>query len=85
MDLLTPVLIGNGFSMDCFAVSLVVGTTTKTCLLQAATVVALCFGVFHAGMTLIGWVAGVFILMPISAYNHWIAFVMLAIVGGKMV
>ena len=85
MDLLTPAIIGIGLSMDCFAVSLAVGTTTKTRLLHAAAIVAICFGVFQAGMTLIGWIAGVSILMLISAYDHWIAFIMLAVVGGKMV
>jgi putative Mn2+ efflux pump MntP len=85
MDLLTPALIGIGLSMDCFAVSLAVGTTTKTRLFHAAAIVATCFGVFQAGMTLIGWLAGESILMLISAYDHWIAFIMLAVVGGKMV
>ena len=85
MDLLTPALIGIGLSMDCFAVSLAIGTTTKTRLIYAATIIALCFGAFQAGMTVIGWVAGVSVIGFISAYDHWIAFVLLAIVGGKMI
>jgi len=85
MDLLTPVLIGIGLSMDCFAVSLVIGTTTKTRLIYAAAIIALCFGAFQAGMTGIGWLAGVSLIGLISAYDHWIAFVLLAIVGGKMI
>ena len=85
MDLLTPALIGIGLSMDCFAVSLAIGTTTKTRLIFAATIIALFFGAFQAGMVVIGWVAGVSLIGLISAYDHWIAFILLAIVGGKMI
>ena len=85
MDLLTPALIGIGLSMDCFAVSLAIGTTTKTRLFYAAAIIALCFGAFQAGMTVIGWAAGVSLIGLISAYDHWIAFILLAIVGGKMI
>ena len=85
MDLLTPLLVGIGLSMDCFAVSLAFGSTIKARLLYAAVNVVLCFGAFQAGMTLIGWGAGVSIIMLISSYDHWVAFILLAIVGGKMV
>jgi len=85
MDLLTPALIGIGLSMDCFAVSLAIGTTTKTRLIYAAVIIALCFGVFQAGMTVIGWAAGVSLIGLISAYDHWVAFLLLAIIGGKMI
>ena len=85
MDLLTPALIGIGLSMDCFAVSLAIGTTTRTRLIYAAAVIALCFGAFQAGMTAIGWLAGVSLIGFISAYDHWISFILLAIVGGKMI
>ena len=85
MDLLTPALIGIGLSMDCFAVSLAIGTTTKTRLIYAAAIIALCFGTFQAGMTIIGWTAGVSLIGLISAYDHWVAFILLAIVGGKMI
>jgi putative Mn2+ efflux pump MntP len=85
MDILTPSLVGIGLSMDCFAVSLAFGSTIKARLFITATTVALCFGVFQAGMTLLGWGAGVSIIILISAYDHWVAFILLAIVGGKMV
>ncbi len=85
MDLLTPSLVGIGLSMDCFAVSLAFGSTIKARLLYAASTIALCFGAFQAGMTLIGWGAGVSVIMLISSYDHWVAFILLAIVGGKMV
>ena len=84
MDLLTPAVIGIGLSMDCFAVSLAIGTTTKTRLVYAAAFIAIFFGVFQAGMIAIGWLAGSSLVGLISAYDHWIAFILLAIVGGKM-
>ena len=84
MDLLTPAVIGIGLSMDCFAVSLAIGTTTKTRLIYAAVIIAIFFGTFQAGMTAIGWLAGSSVIGLISAYDHWVAFILLAIVGGKM-
>ncbi|WP_321504944.1 manganese efflux pump MntP family protein [uncultured Methanoregula sp.] len=84
MDLVTPLIIGIGLSMDCFAVSLALGTTTKSRLLSIAAYVALFFGVFQAGMTLAGWVAGAAFFGLISIYAPWIAFLLLAIIGGRM-
>ncbi len=85
MDFLTPVVIGIGLSMDCFAVSLAIGTTTKTRLVYAAVIIAVFFGMFQGGMTFIGWLAGSSVIGYISVYDHWIAFILLAIVGGKMI
>ncbi len=85
MDYLTPVLIGIGLSMDCFAVSLAIGSTTKTRLVYAAAIIAACFGIFQAGMTLAGWAAGSTLVSYISVYDHWIAFLLLAIIGIKMI
>ena len=85
MDVITPALIGIGLSMDCFAVSLAIGTTTKTRLIYAAAIIALCFGAFQSAMTVIGWVTGVSLLGLMSAYDHWVAFILLTIVGGKMI
>jgi len=85
MDILTPALIGIGLSMDCFAVSLCIGTTTKVRLVYAAGIIAFCFGVFQAGMTIIGWFAGSSVIGLIEGYGPWIAFLLLAIIGAKMI
>jgi len=85
MDLLTPVLIGIALSMDCLAVSLAIGTSTKTKLLNAAIIIALCFGGFQGGMTLLGWAAGTGLAVLITGFDHWVAFLLLAIIGGKMI
>ena len=85
MDLITPVLIGIALSMDCLAVSLAIGTSTRTKFINAALVIALCFGVFQAGMTLAGWAAGTGFTGFITGFDHWLAFLLLAIIGGKMI
>jgi putative Mn2+ efflux pump MntP len=85
MDLLVPVLIGIGLSMDCFAVSLAIGTTTRVKLLNAAVIIALCFGLFQSGMTLLGWAAGIHLAELIAEYDHWVAFLLLAAIGIRMV
>ncbi len=85
MDLLTPALTGISLSMDCFAVSLAIGPTTKNRLTSAAAVIALFFGAFQAGMIVLGWGAGTWLIGMISSFDHWIAFGLLAGVGGKMI
>jgi putative Mn2+ efflux pump MntP len=85
MDLLVPVLIGIGLSMDCFAVSLAIGTTTRVKLLNAAVIIAICFGLFQTGMTLLGWAAGTHLADLIADYDHWVAFLLLAAIGIRMV
>ena len=85
MDILTPALIGIGLSMDCFAVTLAVGHATKVRLLHAALIIALSFGFFQAGMTVIGWFAGTSVISLIAIYSHWVAFLLLVVVGVKMI
>lgn len=85
MDLITPVLIGIALAMDCLAVSLAIGTSTKTNLLKTALIIALCFGAFQAGMTLVGWAAGTGLTVLIAGFDHWVAFLLLAIIGAKMI
>lgn len=85
MDLILPILIGIALSMDCFAVSLAIGTATKANLLKAALIIAFSFGFFQAGMTLIGWAAGTGFAGFISGYDHWVAFLLLAVIGIKMI
>jgi manganese efflux pump family protein len=85
MDVILPVLIGIGLSMDCFAVSLALGTTTKNKLLDTAIIIGLCFGLFQTGMILAGWAAGTGLLMYIAGFDHWLAFFLLALIGIKMI
>lgn len=84
MDILITSLIGIALAMDCFAVSLALGTRTKARLLPAALIVATFFGAFQGGMAIIGWITGNGVTAFISVYGPPVAFILLAIVGGKM-
>lgn len=85
MESLKFVLIAIGLAMDAFAVSISSGVTIKKMHIRHALRIAAFFGFFQALMPLIGWKLGSFAKDYISAYDHWIAFVLLAIVGGKMI
>lgn len=85
MDLVTPILIGIALAMDCLAVSLAIGTSTKSDLVKTAFIIALCFGGFQAGMTLIGWAAGIGLTIYLAGFDHWLAFILLSIIGAKMI
>ena len=78
-------LIGVGLSMDAFAVSICKGLKMKKINYGQAVVIALFFGVFQAGMPMIGWFLGSRFLDIIASYDHWIAFGLLVIIGGNMI
>lgn len=77
-------LIAVGLSMDAFAVSVCKGLGMRRLNMGQATVIALFFGAFQALMPVIGWAVGAQFAHFVSAYAHWIAFALLAFVGGKM-
>jgi Predicted membrane protein len=85
MDLPTLLLIATGLAMDCFAVALAVGTRKGIPRIRYAAMLALVFGGFQSLMNIIGWAAGVSLLPYISGFDHWIAFILLAGIGGKMI
>jgi len=78
-------LIGIGLAMDAFAVSVTSGVTLRRMRLHHAMRIALFFGVFQAIMPLLGWWSGRFFSGYIQQYDHWVAFILLAFVGGKMI
>jgi putative Mn2+ efflux pump MntP len=77
-------LIAVGVSADAFAVALTKGLHMRRFNLRNALIIALTFGVFQAGMPLIGWLLGSQFASSISGFDHWIAFGLLLLVGGKM-
>ncbi len=77
-------LIGVGLSMDAFAVSICKGLSMKKIDYRYALVIAAFFGGFQALMPLIGWALGSQFEHFITPIDHWIAFVLLAFIGGKM-
>ena len=85
MSLLDIFLLGVGLSMDAFAVAICKGLAMRKVNKGQMLVIALFFGGFQALMPLIGWALGSTFAKKITAYDHWIAFVLLLYVGGKMV
>ncbi len=77
-------LIAIGLAMDCFAVSLGVGTAATAPGWRPGLRLLFHFGVFQAGMTLLGWLAGKTIVNYIASVDHWVAFGLLLIVGLRM-
>lgn len=85
MAYLTITLIALALSMDAFAVSLCFGSCTGYSKKALGIRTGLFFGIFQALMPLIGWAAGLVLEKQIREIDHWIAFVLLAFVGGKMI
>ena len=84
MTFLDLMLIAVGVSMDAFAVSVAKGLATQRVRPQHYASVALWFGGFQALMPLIGYFAGYNFSSAVENFDHWIAFVLLSIIGGKM-
>lgn len=84
MGLLELFLIAVGLSMDAFAVSVCKGLGMRRLNMGQTVVIALFFGGFQALMPLIGWFVGAQFAHFVTSYAHLIAFVLLALVGGKM-
>ena len=76
--------IGIGLSMDAFAVSICKGLSMRKINYAHSAVIALFFGGFQAIMPLIGWAVGKQFQKYITNFDHWIAFALLLIIGGKM-
>lgn len=84
MGVIELVLTGVGLSMDAFAVAVCKGLGMRRVNWGHALVIALFFGGFQALMPLIGWAVGSLFSGYITAVDHWIAFGLLAFIGGKM-
>lgn len=78
-------LIGVGLSMDAFAVSICKGLNMKKINYKHALIIGGFFGGFQALMPLLGWALGSQFEQYIESVDHWIAFILLAFIGGKMV
>ena len=85
MSVLDIFLLGIGLSMDAFAVAICKGLAMKKVNKKQMLLIALFFGGFQALMPLIGWLVGSTFAKKITAFDHWIAFILLAIIGSNMV
>ncbi|MBN1691940.1 MAG: manganese efflux pump [Dehalococcoidales bacterium] len=77
-------IIALGLSADCFAVALSSSIAAGRFTLSGFFRFPISFGIFQALMIVIGWLAGRTVIDLISSYDHWLAFGLLAFIGGKM-
>ena len=85
IEIITISGIAVGLAMDAFAVSVASGSVFKELHLRYAIRMALFFGIFQAIMPLLGYAAGNTLAVYIVNFDHWIAFGLLVLIGGKMI
>ena len=85
MDLLTLLTLAVGLAMDAFAVSICKGLAMREKVLKKGVIVGLWFGGFQALMPTIGFFLGTQFKDQITSIDHWIAFVLLGLIGINMV
>ena len=85
MDNITLVLVAIGLAMDAFSVAVTDGIILKKIKFNYALKIGLFFGVFQFGMLFLGNILGGTFAEYISEFDHWIAFFLLTIIGGKMI
>ena len=85
MGFLELFILAVGLAMDAFAVSICKGLSIRTLKLKHCLVVGLWFGAFQALMPTLGYFLGSTFAQLVQALDHWIAFVLLLIIGGNMI
>ncbi len=85
MNLLTLLGIAFGLAMDAFAVAIAVGARHKRLQFRPVFRLSFHFGLFQFLMPIIGWLLGSGLEKYLKDYDHWVAFGLLAIIGGKMI
>lgn len=85
MSLLTLFITAVGLSMDAFAVAICKGLAMKKLSLKKALIIGLWFGGFQALMPTVGYLLGTRFESYVTSIDHWIAFVLLALIGANMV
>ena len=85
MNILEIIIIAIGLSMDAFAVSITLGLSVEKPTIEQMTKTGFYFGFFQALMPLFGYIAGINFTYIIQDFDHWIAFALLGIIGGRMI
>lgn len=85
MSLVELFILAVGLSMDAFAVAVCKGLSMPRLNKKHAIIIGLYFGGFQAGMPLIGYYLGYHFKEAITSVDHWIAFILLVLIGGNMV
>ena len=84
MSLIESLLISIALAADCFSIGITCGMIEKRFNLNQALLMALLFGFFQAAMPVVGWGISKTFYSQIEAFDHWIAFALLEIIGGNM-
>lgn len=85
MNAMTTVFMALGLAADAFAVAISSGISIRNVTFNKALKIALFFGGFQALMPLLGWFAGFSIQDIVSSIDHWLAFILLGLIGGRMI
>ncbi len=85
MDTITLIGLALALAMDAFAVALGTGAVLTRLTGRHLFRLGFHFGLFQAMMPVIGWLAGQTIIQWVEAWDHWIAFALLAFIGGRMI
>lgn len=85
MGIVFIVLLAIGLAMDCFAVSVTSGIATNKIKFNQRLKMAILFGLFQGIMPLIGFLFGKGFTEQIQRIDHWLAFLILLFIGGKMI
>ena len=85
MDPFSIIILAVGLAMDSFTVSVCGGMTMNPIRMRHALRIAFFFGLFQALMPVLGWLGGLGFRELIADFDHWVAFGLLALVGGKMI
>ena len=85
MGIFAILLLGIGLAMDAFAVSICKGLAMKKMNWKNAIIIALYFGMFQAVMPIIGYFLGTTFESLVTTFDHWIAFILLLLIGGSMI
>ena len=85
MNIVEIVLLAVSLSMDAFAVALCKGLAMQKLKVKSCIIVGAWFGAFQALMPLLGYLLGSTFADKITSIDHWIAFVLLALIGGNMI
>jgi len=85
MSFITVLLIAVGLGIDAFSVAIGIGAANNKKSWVPVLRLAAAFGLFQFVMPIIGWLAGLTVVEIIESFDHWIAFGLLTLVGGKMI
>jgi putative Mn2+ efflux pump MntP len=85
MSLILVLGLAVALAMDCFAVSMGLACALKGLTVRQSVRMAFFFGAFQFGMPVLGWLAGENVVRFTSGFDHWVAFGLLAVIGGRMI